>query len=390
MLFNNVLQKNLPIMSARAYAYRRDVSAQDAVQYVRSSFVNEERVYVADYDFSAFFDNIEHEPVLRTLRDHFLLTGVERSAIESFLEIGALPPSDYDGNAAPRRTTGIPQGTSVSLLLANAAAWDLDRELEGLGIGFTRYADDTLIWARSYEQICEAVEVLKERSAEMGVRINREKSSGIRLLLPPGVKGEIESTSAIEYLGYEIGLDSVKMKSAAIDRIRQRIDGIVYWGLLHEPMNHTQDPARVAGNVDSDYVSVIWRLRRYLYGDLSERAVRRYQRRETPLRRFKGVMSAYPLIDDSEELLELDRWLATRLWLALRRRSELLRAIGVVVLPSPHGLSREQLVKARTVSGAGQAIDLRIPSFRRIANVMRQASALHGPSTIGRATPYGY
>lgn len=35
MLFEGLLKKNLPIMSARAYAYRKDVSAQNAIQYVK-------------------------------------------------------------------------------------------------------------------------------------------------------------------------------------------------------------------------------------------------------------------------------------------------------------------------------------------------------------------
>jgi hypothetical protein len=42
---------------------------------------------------------------------------------------------------------GIPQGTSISLFLANVAAYALDRRLETLGVGFVRYADDTIIWS---------------------------------------------------------------------------------------------------------------------------------------------------------------------------------------------------------------------------------------------------
>jgi len=42
---------------------------------------------------------------------------------------------------SPRRERGIPQGTSISLFLANVAPWDLDRSLERLGVSFVRYAD---------------------------------------------------------------------------------------------------------------------------------------------------------------------------------------------------------------------------------------------------------
>src|SRR6202044_153603 len=76
MLFNGILKKNLPLMSSRSYAYRRDVSAQNAIQYIRSSFSGQPRLYVAEYDFQKYFDTIDHDHIHRILTDHFLLTEV--------------------------------------------------------------------------------------------------------------------------------------------------------------------------------------------------------------------------------------------------------------------------------------------------------------------------
>jgi hypothetical protein len=392
MLFEGVLQKNLPLLSARAYAYRKDVSAQNAIQYVRSELAGQSRLFVAEYDFSKYFDTIDHDHIRKTLRDHFLLTEVESSVIEGFLRVSPSRISGYSAVGGPDRTTGIPQGTSISLFMANVAAWSLDRELERTGVGFVRYADDTLIWSRDYSQICDAVETLHQYASDMGVAVNRLKSPGIRLLVPEGSVGEMESTSHVDYLGYRLGIGRTSMKPSAVDRIRQRVTNLIYWNLLHEPIHGTQNSIRFSGDVDRDYVSLIWRLRRYLYGDLSERALRRFQQRDAPLRRFKGVMSAYPLIDDGSELKEIDGWILTQLFLAVRKRTRLVGPSSTVPqLPPPHGCGRKELAGLRVrTSTTGQEIDLSVPSVRRIAQAIRIAASRYGPGVVGRADPYNY
>lgn len=391
MLFEGLLKKNLPIMSARAYAYRKDVSAQNAIQYVISEFVGPNRLYVAEYDFQKYFDRIEHEHIRETLHAHFLLTEVERSAIDGFLSVAPRNYKDYDNPRTEPRVRGVPQGTSISLFLANVAAWNLDRELEHCGVGFVRYADDTLIWSKDYGRICEAADVLHEQGAAIGVDVNVSKSPGIRMLVAQGATAEMESTDGVDYLGYRIGLGRTGLKQSAVQRIKKHIGDLVYWNLLHEPLNQTQEPSRLSRNVDRDYVSIIWRIRRFLYGDLSEKAVRRYQRREAPLRRFKGIMSAYPLIDDDRQLRELDVWLLDLLYLTVRKRSALLRGQGYGPrLPLPHDQARSALRNLKAVgTTSGQKIDLAVPSARMIAEVIRSATAQYGPSVVGKRDPYG-
>ena len=391
MLFEGLLNKNLPIISARAYAYRKDVSAQNAIQYVKSEFTASNRLFIAEYDFRKYFDTIQHDHIREVLHEHFLLTEVERSAIDGFLRVPPHEADQYGKQSEDARERGIPQGTSISLFLANVAAWRLDRELERCGVGFVRYADDTLIWSRDYGRLCEAADVLHEEALSIGVDVNFAKSPGIRLLAAPDAPSEMEGTAHVDYLGYSLGLASVRMKQTAVDRVRKRIASLIYWNLIHEPLNRTQNPKRFSGNVDRDYVSLIWSIRRFLYGDLSQKAVRRYQLRETPLRRFKGLMSAYPLIDDDEQLDELDDWILDRLLLAIRKRGALLRDQGYgPKLPLPHAQSRDVLRNLKTTgTSSHQKIDLAVPSVRMIATVIRSAAAQHGPSVVGKRDPYG-
>jgi RNA-directed DNA polymerase len=391
VVYEGLMEKNRPRMSSRAYAYRDDITAQDALQYVAAEVREQSRVFVAEYDFSKYFDNISHDYLLKILKDRqFLLTRAEKSVIDAFLRVLPVPAQGYQSNPGPRRERGIPQGTSISLFLANVAAWDLDRSLERLGVSFVRYADDTLIWSTDYAQLCRAVDTLHEIAARIGSPINLEKSGGIRLLVPDGAPAEMPSVRSIEYLGHEITLSSVGMKEKVIKRIKERVNELLYFNLIREPESGFQNMNRLQ-RVDRDYVTFIWQLRRYLYGDISERRLRRFQQGGVPRRRFRGVMSFFPLLDDQQQLKELDAWLVCSTCMALRKRGRLLNNLGLTNLPDPHGLLCQDLAGyIRTSKTTGGQLDLRLPSFRRIASVIRQAATSYGTNSIARTARYDY
>jgi len=64
--------------------------------------------------------------------------------IRRYLEAGMMA----DGIVSPR-TEGTPQGGPLSPLLSNILLTTLDRELEGRGHAFCRYADDCNIYVAS-------------------------------------------------------------------------------------------------------------------------------------------------------------------------------------------------------------------------------------------------
>lgn len=393
LTFQSVLSKNRAKLSSRSYAYRADLTAHDALQYIQSELAEGERMFIAEYDFSKFFERIDHEHVRRILADEkYLLTKSEMRIVEAFMTAPLPVTSGYKEDGGAPRERGLPQGTSISLFLANLAATPLDRALERLGVGFVRYADDTIIWSRDYGTLCRAVDELHKAAAAIGSDVNLNKSPGVRLLVSDGAAAEIKSTSYTDFVGYRVSTDHLEMKGLTVQRAKDRIRELLYFNLLESAYQGTVAPSRLSGTVDSDYVVFIWQLRRYLYGDLSERDLRRYQSRGVPMRRFKGLMSYYPLIDDTEQLVDLDRWLARETWLTMRRRSQLLRASGSSVLPPPHDLPLQELIRFRGHSSrTGDPIDLQLPSFRRIANIIRAAAVLHGPNRVGQSSrPYDY
>jgi len=384
LVYGRLMDKNRPLFSARSYAYRRDLTAHDCLQFIRSEWNPDSRLFIAEYDFSQFFDSIKHDHIFRTLSDYgFLLTASEKHVVEAFLS-APLPVADgYNEMSGQRREVGVPQGTSISLFLANVAASPLDRALERLGVGFVRYADDTIIWSSDYSQICRAVEVLHREADRIGASLNLEKSEGIRLLIDPGASAEIRHVSETDYVGHAVSLGGLAIGTKSISAIKSRIHSLMFENLLRNPLDDTQDMTRL-GRVDRDYVVFIWQLRRYLYGDLSESNVRAFQQGGTRLRRFKGVMAYYPLVDDADQLAELDRWLTRSAWLVMRRRARLLRQHGRRSLPPPHDLDIGDFVRyTRRSRTTGGVLDLRIPSFRRISDVIGAAARVYGPNRVG-------
>ncbi|HEG42509.1 MAG TPA: hypothetical protein ENH94_00520, partial [Phycisphaerales bacterium] len=110
----------------------------------------------------------------------FFISPEERYIIQSFLK---------------DRSVGIPQGTSISLFLANLTCWSVDQKLEKEGIKFSRYADEIIAWSPEYSKICNSFLLINEFSKEAGVRINIAKSEGINLLSKPSLRIPVMANS---------------------------------------------------------------------------------------------------------------------------------------------------------------------------------------------------
>jgi hypothetical protein len=385
LVFGRLLDKNARHFSANSYAYRRDLSIHDAISHIGSEVNRRSRLFVAEFDFKKYFDTIAHSHVMRMLGDRrFYVTSRERFIIQQFLATPTLAAHEYSSPHLPK-TVGIPQGTSISLFLANLAAFPLDMRLERLGVGFARFADDTLIWAETYADIGRAANALEEAAYEMGVSLNFIKSKGVTLFGPPDMPAEIPSQDHLDFLGYSVGNNSLRIKKSAVVRIKEKLSFLVYVNLLQEPKRGHFPSERTLYGIDKDYPVLIYQMRRYLYGGMTEAQLRRFLRRQTPSLKFKGLMSFYPIVNDEEQLAELDGWLLATVIRALKLRERLWSKYYPGAMPIPHGLSGPQLLQLKHNSGKGPLLDLRFPSFQRISRLLRRASTTYGTSRVANA-----
>jgi RNA-directed DNA polymerase len=391
IIFQSLRDKNRNRFSGYSFAYRNDLTVHDAVQHIAADLIGSKRMFVAEYDFSKYFDSISHDHLWRILTDRrFLVTALERSVIEAFLSVPTLDIAEYSEFGGETRTEGVPQGTSLSLFLANVAAWELDRSLERLGVGFARFADDTLIWSQDYSRISEAAHVLNEAAQQIGANLNLKKSDGISILAPPRAPVEFQHKSSVEFVGYSFTTSRVGIRRSAVARIKNHISGLVFHNLIEQPLRANFNLVRIADPIDRDYVTMHRQIRRFMYGDLSEERLVKYLNRSVPLIRFKGVMAFYPLVDDEAQLKEMDGWLVRIVHSAMRKRAAMFTAAGVGQLPPPHGLTAEELIQFRGTSTDGSPIDLRLPSFSRISRLLYRAATVYGPNKITdpRSTHY--
>jgi RNA-directed DNA polymerase len=358
--YNRLLAKNKHRFSSFSYAYRNDRNVHFAIQDIAVDLRQNARTFIAEFDFSDFFGSIDHKYLVAQLGENgFLVSEEDEYIIKSFLK---------------KRECGIPQGTSISLFLANLVCWKLDKSLEKTGLKFARYADDTVIWSLDYQSICRSFQIIDAFSKESGVAINPKKSDGISLLTQDGLPAEIHSKPNFGFLGYSIGASRVSIREKVEKRIKKQISYLLYRNLIqpirHKPLKGLVIPSN---NKDDALLSALMQVRRYLYGGLLNRDLIDYTKGRKKFLDFKGVMSFYPLIDDEEQLKALDGWLLSVINRSVKRRHQLLLTHGHNNGHSfPFCVKREDIIltyRKRRVKGKKL---LEVPSFMLVYKALKK------------------
>ena len=381
LIYKSLLHKNINRFIASSYAYREDRDSHDSILEISLEWSRLRRIFVAEYDFSKFFDNIEHEYIWEVIdRYKILITGEERYVVNKFLKSKTCDAKSYSPAGGKERSVGVPQGTSISLFLANIACWELDRELAKLGVSFSRYADDIVIWDRDYAKVVQGYELIASFGERMGVPINIGKSEGISLVSEK--KGEIFTKSSIKYLGYKISLDCVSINDNSTKKIQKKISWIIYQNLLQPLKRDIFNPSRLSG-LDWDYVVAIGQIRSYLYGGLNYRQLRQFIAGASKKLNFRGLMSYYPVVNDERQLKELDGWLLYSLKQSLRLRQRLWQNHSGQNLPGSKLNWIEGLEGlASWQSPTGKRYDLRVPSFLLINKAIRKGIEQSGLRSV--------
>lgn len=159
-----------PQFSEHSYGFRPGRKAQDAVRAAQG-YGREGRDWVVDIDISKFFDHVNWDilmgKIARVIRDKRVL-----KLIGKYLRAGAML-----NGVVVKSVEGTPQGGPLSPLLANIYLDALDRELEGRGHRFSRYADDCNIYVGSQaagERVMKSIQGWIEK--HLRLQVNADKS----------------------------------------------------------------------------------------------------------------------------------------------------------------------------------------------------------------------
>lgn len=156
-----------------SYGYRPLKSAHQAVEQVRQN--NYRFDWVIDMDISKFFDEVDHELILKAV-SHVIEEKWVLMYVERWLK---MPVRKMDGTIEPKQGRGTPQGGVISPILANLYLhFAMDKWLSKHypEISFARYADDVVIHCRTQKQAEEVKEALIKRLTEVKLRVNEGKT----------------------------------------------------------------------------------------------------------------------------------------------------------------------------------------------------------------------
>ena len=175
--------RNLKRLSPASYAYHPDKNVFDAILAL-NEFDHHGKLFSVQIDFEKYFDNIPAHYLKRKMEDsgQISLTPHERHIFDRFMHHRYADRTAYTARRFQRRHKGTPQGSSVSLLLANLANHDLDVELTAAPGRFVRYADDIVALCSEYSQAQQIERCFFDHCRISGLKVNPEKSPGIALI----------------------------------------------------------------------------------------------------------------------------------------------------------------------------------------------------------------
>jgi RNA-directed DNA polymerase len=196
-----------PAFSRFSYAFRPRRSAHQAVAVARAMIASG-RPWALIADIRKCFDTIDHDVLLgllaKKIADEEFLSLVRNWLTVDVLEFRDLIPTE----------AGVPQGESISPLLANVYLDPLDRHLEKLGIAFVRYADDFVIFTESEQRAKETYRCLADFLRDV-----------LHLELKPAKSSYVPVAEGFDFLGFRITDSSLAIAPDRSNALLQYLSG---------------------------------------------------------------------------------------------------------------------------------------------------------------------
>lgn len=184
-----------------SYGFRPNRDCIQAIREINQTIMTKKIGYILDCDIKGFFDNVNHEWLIKFLendiKDKVFIRYVNRFLISGYMEDMKYYETDK----------GTPQGGLISPILANVYLhYVLDLyfekaikpQLKGEAY-LVRYADDFLIMFQYENEAKQVYKLLIERLAKFGLEIEQEKTR----IVPFGrYKGTKETFDFLGFMHY--------------------------------------------------------------------------------------------------------------------------------------------------------------------------------------------
>lgn len=167
-----------PMFKDFSFGFRPNRSCHQAIAYLDMMIHRKKVNYIVDLDIKGFFDNIDHEWLIKFLEyrinDRVYIRYIKRFLKSGILEQGKLLKSEK----------GTPQGGIISPVLGNIYLhfvlddWFekiVEKQTKGYA-GMVRYADDCVICFEYKEEAEKYLRSVKKRLEKFGLELSEEKT----------------------------------------------------------------------------------------------------------------------------------------------------------------------------------------------------------------------
>jgi len=232
-----------------SYGFRRNKSCHEALREVNQIIMGKRVKYVVDADIKGFFDNVNHEWLMKFL-EHDIGDRNFLRYISRFLKAGIIEELTYYES-----DKGTPQGGLISPVLANVYLhyvidiW-FEKVVKRASQGeanIVRYADDFICFFEYKEEAYRFYEKLEKRLKKFGLELSGEKSKIIEFGRHVRENGENGKTDTFDFLGFtHINGKTRSGKYRVIHRTSKKKQKIKYqnvkdwlWKKMHGKLSET-------------------------------------------------------------------------------------------------------------------------------------------------------
>jgi group II intron reverse transcriptase/maturase len=189
-----------------SYGYRPNKSALDAVGITRQRCWKYD--WVVEYDIKGFFDNLDHELLMKAVRKH-----TDSKWVTLYIERWLKTPIQLPDGSLQEKTKGVMQGGVISPVLSNLFlhyVFDKWVKRNHQEMPWCRYADDGLVHCKTEEEAQQVIVELTNRFKECGLELHPDKTRIV--YCKDGRRRKEYSNIEFTFLGYTFQRREVKSK----------------------------------------------------------------------------------------------------------------------------------------------------------------------------------